>query len=190
MDYIYIILTQTGTAPARFFRFLTKKPYNHVSLASSHDLSEMYSFCRTYKLLPLPSTFNKERVGKGALGSFSFIPCKIYRVKVTAKQKEKYCKIIKHFCNNRQFYSYNMLGLIPLYLNIDWPRKKNFVCSQFVACTMKYIGIELKKPYSLYIPDDFHKFPNSELYYSGELNYYYHDITSNFKYSYNRTPTV
>ncbi|HRR77900.1 MAG TPA: hypothetical protein P5191_13995, partial [Ruminococcus sp.] len=64
-DYIYIIIAQTGTRPARFFRFITKKPYNHVSLSGDVTLSEMYSFCRTYRRFPLPATFNKETVGQG-----------------------------------------------------------------------------------------------------------------------------
>ena len=45
-DYIYIIVAQTGTRPARLFKHVTKKPYNHVSLSGDLELSEMYSFCR------------------------------------------------------------------------------------------------------------------------------------------------
>lgn len=178
MDYIYIIVAQTSTKPARLFRFVTKKPYNHVSLSSSADLSEMYSFCRTYRPFILPATFNREIVGKGTLGQFDFIPCEIYRVKVTAEQKAEYNKLIQHFADNRKIYSYNILGLVPLYLKKNWARDKNFVCSQFVAYTMERIGIPLEKPFSLYTPDDFRNFPNAELYYAGELNCFYDDITS------------
>lgn len=187
MDYIYIIVAQTGTKPARFFRFLTKKPYNHVSLSGSVDLSEMYSFCRTYRPFILPATFNREIVGKGTLGQFSFIPCEIYRIAVTREQKEKYNSLIAHFCCNRKGYSYNILGLLPLYLNIRWEREKSFVCSQFVAYTMEKIGIELEKPFSLYTPDDFRKFPGADLYYAGELNCFYDEMTSRTEYLFPRT---
>lgn len=178
MDYIYIIVAQTGTKPARLFRFMTKKPYNHVSLSSSADLSEMYSFCRTYRPFILPATFNREIVGKGTLGKFSFIPCEIYRVAVTPQQKAEYNRLIQHFSDNRKGYSYNILGLVPLYFKISWERDKNFVCSQFVAYTMEQIGIKLNKHFSLYTPDDFRYFPDAELYYAGELNCFYDDITS------------
>ncbi|MCM1132677.1 MAG: hypothetical protein NC340_04320 [Ruminococcus flavefaciens] len=177
MDYIYIIVAQTGTKPAKFFRFFTKKPYNHVSLSGSEDLSEMYSFCRTYRPFPLPATFNREIVGEGTLGKFGYIPCEIYRIKVTHKQKKKYNRIINHFIKNRRIYSYNLLGLIAVYLNINWKRDRCFVCSQFVAYTMDKIGIPLEKPFSLYIPDDFRRFPGADLYYSGELNCFYNGIT-------------
>ncbi|MDE7363884.1 MAG: hypothetical protein K2N27_03195 [Ruminococcus sp.] len=179
LDYIYIIVAQTGTKPAKFFRLITKKPYNHVSLSGSADLSEMYSFCRTYKPFPLPATFNREIVGKGTLGKFGYIPCEIYRIKVTHEQKQEYNRIIKHFVNNRKIYSYNILGLFAVYFNINWERNHNFACSQFVAYTMNRIGIPLEKPFSLYIPDDFRKFPGADLYYAGELNCFYDDITAN-----------
>ncbi len=177
-EYIYIVVAQTGTRPARFFRFFTRKPYNHVSLSGDVTLSEMYSFCRTYRPFPLPATFNKEIVGKGTLGCFGFIPCEIYRITVTAEQKAAYQRIIRHFNSNRNIYSYNLLGLLAVYFNIEWKRKKNFVCSQFVAYTMDKIGIPLEKPFCLYKPDDFRKFPGATLIYSGELNRFYYDMQS------------
>lgn len=175
-DFIYLIIAQTGTRPARFFKFITKKPYNLVSLSGDINLSQMYSFCRTYRPLPLPATFNKEIVGKGTLGKFSSIPCEIYQIPVTHEQKAAYQNIIKHFIDNRNIYSYNILGLIAVYLNIEWKRKKNFLCSQFVAFTMDKIGIPLKKPFCLYTPDDFRDFPGATKIYHGELNSFYHNI--------------
>ncbi len=177
-EFIYLIVAQTGTRPARFFKFFTKKPYNHVSLSGDITLSEMYSFCRTYRSLPLPATFNKEIVGEGTLGKFGNIPCEIYSIPVTPEQKAEYQRVIRHFVDNRNIYSYNLLGLLAVYLNIEWNRKKSFVCSQFVAYTMERIGIQLEKPFCLYKPDDFRSFPGASLVYSGELNSFYYNIQS------------
>lgn len=177
-EYIYLIIAQTGTAPARFFRFFTRKPYNHVSLSGDINLSEMYSFCRTYRPFPLPATFNREIVGEGTLGQFEFIPCEIYRIPVTAEQKQMYNQVIQHFVRNRRIYSYNLLGLLAVYLNVEWKRERSFVCSQFVAYTMDKIGITLEKPFCLYKPDDFRNFPNATLIYSGELNKFYYNMQS------------
>lgn len=172
-------MAQTGTRPARFFRFMTKKPFNHVSLSADESLSEMYSFCRTYRRFPLPATFNKETVGQGTLGCYGTIPCEIYRIQVTHEQKTEYERIIRHFSDNRNIYSYNILGLLAVYLDIEWKRKKNFLCSQFVAYTMDKIGIPLEKPFCLYKPDDFRNFPGATLIYSGELNNFYRVTQSN-----------
>ena len=188
-DYIYVIVAQTGTGPARFFRFITKKPFNHVSLSADVTLSEMYSFCRTYRPVPLPATFNKEIVGKGTLGQFGYIPCEIYRIPVTKEQKAEYNSIIRHFVDNRNIYSYNILGLLAVYMNIEWKRKKSFVCSQFVAYTLDKIGIPLEKSFCLYTPDDFRRFPGATLYYAGELNTFYDDIMSRPESMYPRTFT-
>ena len=177
-DYIYLIVAQTGTRPARFFKFCTKKPFNHVSLSGDMELSEMYSFCRTYRRFPLPATFNKEEVGKGTLGCYGVIPCEIYRINVTSEQKEAYYRMIRHFSDHRNVYSYNILGLLAVYLDIEWNRKNNFICSQFVAYTMEKIGISLEKPFCLYKPDDFRKFPGASLVYSGELNNFYNFMQS------------
>lgn len=173
-DYIYLIIAQTGTRPAKFFKFFTKKPYNHVSLSGDAGLSEMYSFCRTYRPFPLPATFNKEIVGEGTLGQYGNIPCEIYRISVTPEQKAAYNRVINHFVENRKIYSYNLLGLLAVYLNIEWKREKSFVCSQFVAYTMDKIGIPLEKPFCLYKPDDFRSFPGADLVYAGELNTFYY----------------
>ncbi len=177
-EYIYLVIAQTGTRPARLFKMITKKPYNHVSLSGDINLSEMYSFCRTYCPLPLPATFNQEIVGKGTLGKFDSIPCEIYKIPVTPRQKEIYNEVIAYFNNNRNIFSYNILGLVAIYLNIEWNRKKNFLCSQFVAYTMEKIGIELQKPFSMYTPDDFRGFPGATLIYEGELNSFYYNMKS------------
>lgn len=173
-DYIYIIVAQTGTRPARLFKHVTKKPYNHVSLSGDLELSEMYSFCRTYRPFPLPATFNQEIVGQGTLGQFRNIPCEIYRISVSHEQKEAYNIIIGHFAKNRKIYSYNILGLFALCMNIEWNRERSFLCSQFVAYTMDKIGIPLEKAFCMYAPDDFRHFPNADLIYKGELNTFYY----------------
>lgn len=181
--YIYLIIAQTGTRPAKFFKFITKKPFNHVSLSGDERLSEMYSFCRTYRPFPLPATFNKEIVGEGTLGDYGFIPCEIYRIPVTQEQKEKYDMIISHFTHNRNIYSYNVLGLVAIFFNIEWNRETNFLCSQFVAYTLDKVGLTLEKPFCLYRPDDFRHFPGAELIYSGELNTFYYNMQSQLVHS-------
>ncbi|MDD6098581.1 MAG: hypothetical protein PUB66_07655 [Oscillospiraceae bacterium] len=175
-DYIYLVIIQTGTRPARFFKFITRKPYNHVSLAADINLTEMYSFCRTYRRIPFPATFNKEIVGQGTLGLFGSIPCEIYSIPVTHHQKLIFNEIINHFSVNRKLYSYNVLGLLAVLLHIEWNRKKNFLCSQFVAYTMEKMGLPLEKAFCLYTPDDFRSFPGAKLVYHGELNSFYYEM--------------
>ncbi len=184
-ESIYIVLTQTGTNIAKFIRFFTKKPYNHASISRNPDLSEMYSFCRNYTRTPLPATFNKENVGKGVLGLFSYIPCEIYEVKMTPDQKEKSNIILNHFIDNRKTYSFNVFGFWSIPLNLHLVRKNKFVCSQFVAYVLHKSGIKLKKPVNLYSPDDLRHLPEAALLYKGELNNYHKSISKPISYESN-----
>mgnify|MGYP000691307822 CR=1 FL=1 len=86
-DYIYVLVSQTGTNIAKIIRFFTRKPYNHASISADSNLHEMYSFCRNSPSMPLPATFNQEIVGRGTLGKFSDIPCELYAIPVTRHQR-------------------------------------------------------------------------------------------------------
>ncbi len=172
---IYILVMQTGTGVAKVIKALTRKPYNHVSISCDPNLSEMYSFCRNNPGRPLPATFNREIVGQGTLGKFSNIPCEIYRIPVSVRQKELIKKNLEHFKQNRNYYSYNCLGLGLIFFHIAMSRKKKFVCSQFVSYVLEQSEIDLKlaKPSSLIIPEDFRHIESAELFYKGELNSFY-----------------
>lgn len=172
-EAIYIIVTQTGTSVAKIIKFFTRKPYNHSSISADLSLSDMYSFSRKYTPFPLPAGFNQEIVGEGTLGLFSNIPCEIYKLPVTAEQKENFHRILEHFKKYRNYYSYNILGFwsIPFRLHIE--RKNKFVCSQFVAHIISESGIYLNKPVCMYSPEDLRHLPNARLIYRGELNDYY-----------------
>ncbi len=169
---IYISVCQTRTNVARFLKLITGKPYNHVSVSTTPNLSEMYSFCRNDPRRPLPATFNMEEIGKGTLGRFSNIPCEIYRLEVTDKQKNQLEKQLEYFKNNRESFSYNLIGLLFIFLHIAKDRKNKFVCSQFVGHIMKEaeINLDITKPSSLYTPDDFRHIKSAELIYKGDLN--------------------
>ena len=169
---IYITVCQTSTYIARFLKFITKKPYNHVSLSLTPTLNEMYSFCRNNPWRPLPATFNKEEVGKGTFGRFKHIPCEIYKLNITNEQRQMLEKQLEYFKNNREDYSYNLIGLVFIFFHIAKERKNKFVCSQFVGHIMEQadINLEIKKPKSLYIPDDFRHIKSAELIYKGDLN--------------------
>ena len=43
---VYILLSQTGTMPSRFFKAITKAPYNHSSISLNKELTDMRSFAR------------------------------------------------------------------------------------------------------------------------------------------------
>ena len=109
--HIYISVCQTGTNIAKILKIFTRKPYNHVSVFSDPTHGEMYSFCRNKPSRPLPATFNKEIVGKGTLGKFSFIPCEIYKLDVTEEQKNALKKILNFLKTTEIVFHITVLDL-------------------------------------------------------------------------------
>jgi len=82
---IYVILTQTGTVPAKIIKFITKAPYNHTSITSDEGLYEIYSFCRKFKRTPIPAGFVNES-DVGVFEMFNNVPCEVYSFDVTEKK--------------------------------------------------------------------------------------------------------
>lgn len=169
---IYMVLTQSGTKISQTIRLFTRKPYNHASLADDATLKNMYSFCRRYNR-PLPAGFNREYVGAGVFGRFEIIPCEIYRIELTEKQRRTYEATIRYFISHQTDLDYNILGLGAILVNKNLPRKYKYLCSQFVAYVLNEIGITLNKPVFLNTPDDLRYLSGAKLIYSGELNRYF-----------------
>ncbi len=176
---IYVVVTRTGTGVAKAIRVFSRMPYSHVSLSGDASLHQLYSFCRNYKPIPLPATFNTEMIGEGTLGKFKNIPCEIYEVPLTEVQYNHFEALIDHFINYRKHYSYSLMGLFRVKFQIERELHQKFVCSQFVAYVLKECGVTLKKPPCLYSPDDLRYIPDAKLIYRGELNRYYHDQNEN-----------
>lgn len=180
---VYVVVTRTGTSVARVIRIFSRMPYSHVSLSRDASLHQLYSFCRNYKPIPLPATFNTEMIGEGTLGAFDVIPCEIYEVPVTDAQYEHFEHLIEHFLECRKRYSYSIMGLLRVKLQIESKLKYKFVCSQFVAYVLKECGVKLNKPPCLYSPDDLRYLPDAKLIYRGELNHYYQEHSNEFSYA-------
>lgn len=167
--YIYVILSQTRTVPARIIKQFTKAPYNHVSLSSDRELQEVYSFCRKYKKFVLPAGFVEER-NVGVFDMFSAVPCEVYEFRCTEEQYAKYEELIDEFKQNSKPYSYNVIGLLGLAFGLVIHRKNHFVCSEFVAYVLAQCGIaKFSKDSDFVRPDDFRYLENAPLVYKGDM---------------------
>lgn len=175
---IYVVVTSTGTSVAKAIRVVTKMPYSHVSVTDDPSLRELYSFCRNYRLSPLPATFNTEFIGEGTFGQFQNIPCEIYEIPLSEENYETFQLIIAHFKNCRKEFSYSLIGLLRVKMQIEKELRTKFVCSQFVAYVLDRCGVSLPKPPSIASPDDLRYIPDAKLIYRGELNRYYTEMNA------------
>lgn len=170
---IYIVLTDSGTMLSRTIKHYTQAPYNHVSISFDEELTDMYSFGRKKPLNPLVAGFVKEDVCDGTYSYFPETTCAIYRYEVSVRTASKLKRIIRTFEENKEFYTYNLLGLFGVPLKVPISNGYSYFCSQFVAEVLKRAGLGLwEKPSALVTPEDFRDLKEFELIYEGQLNRY------------------
>lgn len=169
-EYIYILLTDTGTILTRCIKLFTKSPYNHSSISLDSRLEQVYSFGRKETDNPFHGGFVKENVQNDL---FRFSKCKIYRYKVTIEQYLKLKQKLLEFEKEKYKYKYNFLGLIGVMFKQKWVRPNAFFCSQFVAYILDEVGISVQgKPNYLMTPNDLVSFLNLQLVFHGTLHEY------------------
>ncbi len=174
MKKIYIIVSYSGSMPAKFFRLVTREKYVHVSISLDKNLKFIYSFARKYIHFPLPGGLIHEDMKKNS-DYFSKYTCKIYEIDIT---KEKY-KQLKHDLNENYLkkqakYKYNVLGLPFIKFNKVYHREYHYACSQFVSKLLIDNNIlDFKKDYSIVRPSDFLSIKNLRLIFEGKIFNYF-----------------
>lgn len=129
--YIYIVISNTGSAASELISVFTKKQYNHASLAFDFDLETIISYNGGEKVYPpglnheMIEFFNKK-------DEASII---VYKVKATENQKKLLIDKIKEI--NEEGSAYNMMGLV-----LKSSLKPNIMfCSQFVYKMLKHVDL-------------------------------------------------
>lgn len=170
-SYIYILLTNTGTAFTRLIKCFTGAPYNHASIALDPELNDLYSFGRKEARNPFHAGFVKEDVYYGTYRYFPNTTCALMRLEVTPRQKEAIAAAIRYYERNKERYSYNLLGLLGVLIGRDLHIENACFCSQFVAETMRKSGVGLwnDRSSALVTPNDFLLHSRLEMLYEGKL---------------------
>ncbi|NMO97855.1 hypothetical protein [Paenibacillus lemnae] len=172
-QYVYILLTNTGTLFTQLIQTYTRAPYNHASISFNRELSDMYSFGRKHPSNPLHGGFVKEDIQTGTFSKYPNTTCVIYELQVTSREKEKMKRVLHIFIRSQRKYLYNILGIIGIALKEPVEFSNSYFCSQFVAEILQRSGIKLwdKLP-ALVTPDDFRQCDKLKLLYEGRLSEY------------------
>ena len=171
--YVFLVLSQTSTFPAKMIRWYTREPYAHASIALDVELREMYSFARKKVNNPWDNGFIKEDIEKGVFGKFKETKCSIYALEVSDQQYERLKQEIQVFKDNQDIYTYNYLGSVGAMIHRPVERKTQYFCSQFVAYILEKSGIDLfHKNCGLVRPKDFRLCPKLSRIYKGKIRNY------------------
>ena len=167
---VYVLLTDTGTLFTKLIKRFTNAPYNHVSIVFDEKLNEIYSFGRKFPRNPLIAGFIREDVYFGTYRYFYNTRCQLLKIDVLSKEYFRIRNAIQNFINNKDLYSYNLLGLIGVVIRHPINQINKYFCSQFVAEVFEKSGLNLwNLPPALVTPNDFFMHPRFELVYEGRL---------------------
>lgn len=178
MDHkkVYILLTHTGSLLSRLIKRYTKEPYSHVSIAFDHDLNEVYSFGRKNPRNPLIAGFIEEDIRHGTYSIFSETTYSLYSLDVDSVQYGKLKDTMLEFEKIKERSSYNLMGLLGVYIGYPINRTYAYFCSQFVAFAFEQSGIFVfNKPFGLVTPKDFRTCCDFNLVKTGKLIYFNSD---------------
>ncbi|MGD6848090.1 hypothetical protein [Rossellomorea aquimaris] len=169
-NYIYILLTDTGTLFTKSIKKYTKAPYNHASISFDRGLNELYSFGRKHPNNPISGGFVKEDIFHGTYSKYPNTTCVIYKLEVTERDIVKMRRVLNVFKRSRTKFLYNLLGVFGVSLNEPVEFSNSYFCSQFVAEILQRSGIKLwNKLPALITPEDFRNHSHLKLVYEGIL---------------------
>lgn len=173
MKKIYIVLSDTGSLFTRSIKMVTRKPYNHSSIAFESDLNTLYSFGRKNPNNPFFGGFVEEHINNGTFKKFTNTSCVVLSIEVPLESYKQLQEIVQNFVENKDDYQYNLMGVMFTILNRPLPRENKYFCSSFVAETMiksdlNFIDVS---PY-LTRPDDFMEIETAVVEYEGLLSEY------------------
>ncbi len=170
MKDIYILLTKTGTVPARIIHLLKGGTFTHTSLSLTPATDHLYSYARRKIKNPFVAGLIVENIHTEVFAMYPDCHCAVYRISVSDVAYENMKREITFFMNNYKKAKYNFAGLLPLAFGIKIRRKFRLTCSQFVALILdKSKEIELPKDPYLMLPNDFKHIGGAMLIYDGML---------------------
>jgi len=168
---IYILLTRTGTMPARVIHFFKGGTFTHTSLSMTPSTNHLYSYARRKINNPFKAGLITENIHTEVFAQYPDCHCAVYCLEVSDKAYENMQNEITYFFDNYKKAKYNFFGMIPLALGIKIRRKLRLTCSQFVAIILESSReIELPKDPYLMLPNDFPHINGIYCVYDGRLD--------------------
>lgn len=174
--YIYIVLSYTGSLPAKVIKATTRNKYAHSSVSSDPNLLTMFSFGRKYLYFPWYGGFINEGLDKGLFSRLKESQIAVYRMKVTQDEMKLFEKKIKTFEKNSKYYIYDYIGLLGILIDRKLFRKNGYVCSNFVAEVLDDMGVDTNKESWKVRPEDLVHIDNLDLIYEGLASEYSNDM--------------
>lgn len=170
MESIFILLTRSDTCLSKTIYLVTLDKYTHVSIAFDKNFDSFYSFSRKNFRFPLPAGLTKENFLGDHFLKKGHLHCALYELKVSKEVYEQAKASVDKMYRNKDFYRFNILGLLFCRFGIEHQRNTHYFCSQFVGEILNNNNlIKLPKPPSLMRPIDYTKLNELVCLYEGNV---------------------
>lgn len=139
--YICVLFSATPYRMGRMIRFVTKEPYNHVSIALEEDLSKLYAFARRYYRTPFYGGFVTEYPyryhHKGATAHV-----RICRIPVTREQLDALRLRMQAMDVHSHRYLYNHLSALTAPIHRKIAVRDAYTCAEFAVSVLSGLGLD------------------------------------------------
>ncbi len=167
---IYIVLSRTGTIPARLIRKATHTEYSHSSICFDDELKTYYSFGRKVAFTPLIGGFIKESPETGLYKKYNKCKMCVLKIEVDEGKYNEIKDYVEKMYENRGKYRYNYIGVLLAWINKNFKRKRHFYCSEFIADTLVKFGVVKQDCFARAIkPMDLYYLDGAKIVYEGEI---------------------
>lgn len=158
-DYLYIMVSGTGTAIAKTIRLISRYSYNHVSLSLDPSFQNWVSFARVRKGTPLVGSFVSENLNRLS-STGKHLPVMIFRVPIDNEKKQKLEKVFALADKQTDVLLYNSFDCLMAGIGRQYPMAGSYTCLSFgnAITGNNFLTIE-----------DFSNHLMDHLYYQGDL---------------------
>lgn len=166
--YVYVILTSTQSKFGKVIRAITKDTYNHMSIATLDDLSDICTFGRRKYSTPLNAGFTHERLEYYTLNKYNNIGVKLYKIPVSKNQYDKVVFELSKIENDTD-YMYNLFSALTYPVLGGFRTYKAYTCVEFVATVLNKSGVVCIENAHKVTPNEYGNILNNYEYYIGNL---------------------
>lgn len=139
--YLYVLFSATPYRMGRFIRFMTGDDYNHVSIGTEEDMTNLYAFARRFYHTPFYGGFVKEHPCRYRHNGVA-AKAKVYRLPLTNRQWNKLQDILSSMRLEADRYLYNHLSALLAPLHIKVRVRKAYTCAEFAVSVLSSLGFD------------------------------------------------
>lgn len=129
---IYVVITQPPTLIAKVLHLCSRQAYNHVSIALTPTLDEMYSFGRRTLRNPFNGGFIKEDIHGGVFRKAFKTRAIVLELDASDEAYASVQRLIADMLKEKHKFNYNYRGVFLAWFKKNYETAYKMYCSQFV----------------------------------------------------------